>query len=114
MQDGDEIIVHAALPGVNPEDISVAIDNDVLTLRGQTAGEQERQEGNFLLRERRTGRFHRSLRLPDTLDTEKAQPRYNNGVLTIAFPKLAARQARQLKVQVGNPADAPAAPSEPA
>lgn len=114
VQDGDEIIVHAALPGVNPEDISVAIDNDVLTLRGQTAGERERREGNFLLRERRTGRFHRALRLPDTLDTEKAQPRYNNGVLTIAFPKLAARQARQLKVQVGNPADAPAVPSEPA
>lgn len=113
VQDGDEIIVHAALPGVNPEDISVAIDNDVLTLRGQTAGERERREGNFLLRERRTGRFHRSLRLPDTLDTEKAQPRYNNGVLTIAFPKLAARQARQLKVQVANPAETPAAPSDP-
>jgi len=108
VQEADAIIVHASLPGVNPEAISVAIDNDVLTIRGQTAGERERREGNFLMRERRAGRFHRALRLPDTLDTEKAQPRYDNGVLTIAFPKLAARQARQLKVQVGNPAEPPA------
>ena len=115
VQEEDEIVVHASLPGVNPEAISVAIDNDVLTIRGQTAEEQERREGNFLMRERRAGRFHRALRLPDTLDTEKAQPRYDNGVLTIAFPKLPARQARQLKVQVGSPAETPAAAaSEPA
>ena len=115
VQEEDAIIVHASLPGVNPEAISVAIDNDVLTIRGQTAGERERREGNFLMRERRAGNFHRALRLPDTLDTEKAQPRYDNGVLTIAFPKLAARQARQLKIQVGNSAETPAATeSEPA
>ena len=114
MQEGDEIVVHASLPGVNPEDISVSIDNDVLTIRGQTAGERERREGNFLMRERHTGSFHRALRLPDTLDTEKAEPRYDNGVLTIAFPKLAARQARQLKVQVGSPADGQPAAAETA
>ena len=115
VQDGDEVIVHAALPGVNPEDISVSIDNDVLTIRGQTAGEQERPEGNFLMRERHTGRFHRALRLPDTLDIENAQPRYDNGVLTIAFPKVAAKQARQLTVQVGNAVAAPPpAEGEPA
>ena len=112
VQGEDEIVVHASLPGVNPEDISVAIDNDVLTIRGQTADERERREGNFLMRERRAGNFHRALRLPDTLDTEKAQPRYDNGVLTIAFPKLAARQARQLKVQVGGPAETPAATAD--
>lgn len=114
VQAGDEIIVHATLPGVNPADISVAIDDDVLIIRGQTAGEQERTEGNYLMRERHTGRFHRALRLPDTLDTEKAQPRYDNGVLTIAFPKVAAKQARQLPVQVGNSAEAPPAGSETA
>ena len=112
VQGEDEIVVHASLPGVNPEAISVAIDNDVLTIRGQTAEERERREGNFLMRERRAGHFHRALRLPDTLDTEKAQPRYDNGVLTIAFPKLAARQARQLKIQVGNPAETPAAAAD--
>ncbi len=102
VQEGDEITVHASLPGVNPADINVSIENDVLTIRGRSAGERERREGNFLMRERHTGFFHRSLRLPDTLDTDKAQPRYDNGVLTIAFPKLEAKQARQLTITVGN------------
>ena len=100
-QEGDEIVVHASVPGVNPDEINVSIENDVLTIRGESAGEmQEHKEGNYLMRERRTGSFHRSLRLPDTLDTDKAQPRYENGVLTIAFPKLEAKQAKQLKVSV--------------
>ena len=101
MQEDGQIIVRASLPGVAPDDINVSIENDVLTIRGQTAGEQERREGNYLMRERRTGSFHRALRLPDTLDTEQAQPRYENGVLTIAFPKPEAKQARQLTVTVG-------------
>ena len=73
-----------------------------MTLRGQTASEAERNEGNFLMRERHTGSFHRSLRLPDTLDVDRAQSRYDHGVLTISFPKLEAKQARQLQVTVGN------------
>ncbi len=112
VQEGDDIIVRASLPGVHPNDINVSIESDVLTLRGQTVGAGERQEGNYLMRERHTGFFHRSLRLPDTLDTEKAQPRYENGVLTIAFPKLEAKQSRQLKVVVAETLEAGA--SDPA
>ena len=102
VQDGDEIIVKASMPGVNPADISVTLENDVLTIRGQNSGESERKEGNYLMRERHTGSFHRSLRLPDTLDVDKAQPRYDQGVLTIAFPRLEAKQARQLTVTIGD------------
>ena len=101
VQDGDNIIVQASLPGVNPSDLSVTIENDVLTIRGQTTGESERQEGNYLMRERHTGSFHRSLRLPETLDVEKAQTSYDYGVLTVAFPKVEAKQARQLAINVG-------------
>ena len=101
-QDGDEIIVKASMPGVNPAEISVFIENDVLTICGQSSGESERKEGNYLMRERHTGSFHRSLRLPDTLDVDKAQPRYDHGVLTITFPKLKAQQARQLTVTAGD------------
>lgn len=101
VQEGDNIVVHASLPGVNPSDLNVTIENDVLTIRGHTAGDSERQEGNYLMRERHTGSFHRSLRLPDTLDVEKAQTTYDQGVLTIAFPKVEAKQARQLPINVG-------------
>ena len=100
VQEGDNIVVHASLPGVNPSDLNVTIENDVLTIRGQTGGESERQEGNYLMRERHTGSFHRSLRLPDTLDVERAHTGYDHGVLTISFPKLEAKQARQLPINV--------------
>ena len=100
VQEGDNIVVHASLPGVNPSDLNVAIENDVLTIRGQTSGDSERQEGNYLMRERHTGSFHRSLRLPDTLDLERAHTGYDQGVLTISFPKLEAKQARRLTINV--------------
>ena len=102
VQDGDNIVVHASVPGVDPSNLNVTIENDVLTIRGETASESERQNGNYLMRERHTGSFHRSLRLPDTLDVEKAQSNYDHGVLTISFPKVEAKQARQLAINVGS------------
>jgi HSP20 family protein len=98
---GDNIVVHASLPGVDPSELNVSIENDVLTIRGQTASDTEGQEGKYLMRERHTGSFHRSLRLPDTLEVDKAQTSYDQGVLTIAFPRVEARQARQLSINVG-------------
>ena len=53
------------------------------------------------MRERRTGSFHRALRLPDSVDSDKVEPRYEHGVLTITVPKAEAKRARQLQVQVG-------------
>ena len=102
VQEGDNIVVHASLPGVNPSDLNVTIENDVLTIRGQSASDKERKEDNYLMRERHTGSFHRSLRLPDTLDVDKAHTTYDHGVLTIAFPKVEAKQSRQLAINVGD------------
>jgi HSP20 family protein len=100
---GDEFIVRATLPGVAPEDIQVSIEDNVLTIKGQTAAQiQNGDGGTYLMRERRTGSFHRALRLPDTVDTDKAHPEYQNGVLTVTIPKAEAKKARQLKVQVGS------------
>ena len=87
VKEGDNTLVQASLPGVNPSGLRVTIENNVLTIRGPTSGESERQEGNYLTRERHTGSFHRFLRLPDTLDVDKADTRYDHGVLTISFPK---------------------------
>ena len=101
VQEGDNIIVQASLPGVNPEDIQVTIEDNVLTIKGQTKMERERKDGDYLMRERRTGSFHRSLRLPDTVDTAKAEPYYEHGVLTVTIPKAEAKKAKQLTIKVG-------------
>ena len=101
VQDEESVVVYAAMPGIDPEALKVTVENDVLTIRGQTASEGERKEGNYLMREMHTGTFHRSLRLPDTLDVDNAQSSYDNGLLTISLPRVEARQTRQLPITVG-------------
>jgi HSP20 family protein len=100
-QQGDNIVVKATVPGVNPEDIDVSIENDVLSIKGHTKEEREHQEGNYLMRERRSGSFYRALRLPDTVDSDKAQPHYEHGVLSITFPRMESKKAKRLQITRG-------------
>ena len=98
---GDDIEVRASVPGIDPADIQITVENDVLTIRGRTEAENETAEGDFLMRERRSGSFHRALRLPDTVDVERAESGYDNGVVTISFPKLESKKAKKLSLTVG-------------
>ena len=98
--DGDDFVVRASLPGVSPDNIQVSIEDNVLTIRGETASQFENTEGNYLMRERRSGSFHRSLRLPDTVDQDKADPRFEHGVLTVTLPKAEAKRAKQFDVKM--------------
>ena len=98
VREGDQIMVHASLPGVDPENIDVSVEDSVLTITATTNADVEREDGEYLMRERRTGSFHRALRLPDTVDTERIQPGYKNGVLTITIPKAESKKAKRLKV----------------
>ena len=104
--DGDDFVVRASMPGVAPDNIQVSIEDNVLTIRGETASHFDSAEGSYLMRERRTGSFHRSLRLPGTVDQDKAEPCYEHGVLTVTLPKAVAKRARQFEVRV---AEGPAA-----
>ena len=99
-----DFVVHASVPGMSPEDIDLTVDNNVLTIKGQTNEERNHKEGEYVVRERRSGSFQRSVRLPETLDVDNASPRYSNGVLTITFPKVEARQVKKLSVAPEGPA----------
>ncbi len=94
---GDKIFVYASLPGVDPGDTDVSIEDNVLTITASAQSDVERKEGEYLMRERRAGSFHRALRLPDTVDTDGIAPGYRNGVLTIT--KAESKKARHLKVE---------------
>ena len=100
VEEDDNILVHASVPGVNPEDIQVSVEDRVLTIEGETKIEHEDSGGSYLVRERRSGKYRRALRLPDTLDPDKAESHYENGVLTVKFPKIEAKKARKLEVKV--------------
>ena len=101
VRDGDTVTVKASLPGVQPEDIDVSIEGGVLTIKADTKAEEEREDGGYVVRERRAGSFRRSLRLSDNVDTDKVEPRYENGVLTIALPVAESKKAKHLTVAVG-------------
>ncbi len=97
VEEDGSFVVRASLPGLNPDDIQVSVEDGLLTIKGETAEEHERNEGGYLLRERRSGSFHRSLRLPDTVEPDQAEPIYENGVLTIAMPKIESK-VKHLKI----------------
>jgi len=98
-EQGDNLIVEAEMPGFDPDDIEISIERGMLTIRGEMEDENEQQDRNYLVREYRRGTFVRSVRLPDTVDTENVQAEFDNGVLRLVFPK--AEQARARRISVG-------------
>ena len=92
---GDAIVVTAELPGLDPDDVQIELKQDTLTVRGESRREEESEGGRF---ERHVS-FYRQARLPEDIDAEQAKASYDNGVLTIRFPKRAERQdVRQIPV----------------
>lgn len=102
VEEGDKLVVHASMPGIRPEDIQVSIEDNVLTIKGETRSEGEQQEANYLMRERRAGSFYRAVRLPESVDTEKAESTYDHGVLSIALPKVEHKKAKRLEIKVSS------------
>ena len=98
---GDDFTIYASLAGVEPEDVQVSIEEGVLTIKGQTKAVDEGQDADYLMRERREGAFCRALRLPDSLDIDKAHTHYANGVLSITFPRVEAQKAKRLTINIG-------------
>jgi HSP20 family protein len=98
-EEGDNLVVEAQLPGLKPDDINVSVENGVLTISGQTEAEEERKERNYLLREKRSGRFTRSLHLPPTYTADPSTATFEHGVLHLVFPK--AESAKPRRIQIG-------------
>lgn len=94
----DALEVKASLPGVRPEEVEVTVANDVLTIKAEHRETTEDKKRDFHRREIRYGAFHRSLSLPVTVDADKAQARYENGLLVLTLPKVEAIKPKQIKV----------------
>jgi len=96
----EALTLKADLPDVKIEDIDVRVENQTLTLRGQRKFEKEESVKGYHRIERSYGDFVRSFAVPATVDTEKVQADYKNGVLTITLPKKETAKPRQVKVAV--------------
>ena len=101
VQHEEDVVVRASLPGVKTDDVEITVEDGVLTITTADESQPEEQDGRYLVRERRSGKYHRALRLPDTVDANKAQTQYVDGVLTITFPKVEAKKAKRLEIKAG-------------
>ena len=98
VEEGDRLVFRAELPGVAREDIDVKVENGTLTLRGEKRQEKETGGESAYRIERLYGAFHRSFTLPTSVDTEKIQARYKDGVLELVLPKAAEARPRRIAI----------------
>ena len=104
-----ELVVKADLPDVNPQDLDIRVENNILTIRGERKFEKKVNESNYLRVERAYGSFSRSFSLANTVNSEAIKAEYKNGVLTLTVPKREEAKPKQIKVNVEAPATAAAA-----
>ncbi|MFH1661896.1 MAG: Hsp20/alpha crystallin family protein [Candidatus Falkowbacteria bacterium] len=97
-QDKNNLYVVSTIAGVKPEDIDIAINNDMLTIRGKREMKKTVENENYLYKECYWGSFSRSIILPVEVKKEKINASLENGVLTITLPK--AKTAKQISIKV--------------
>ncbi len=93
----EEIVVVAALPGLTPDEVSIAIEGDTLTIKGELRPPLENVE--YLFQERPYGAFSRTLTLNVPVETDKAEAVFENGVLTLTLPKAEETKPKVIKVK---------------
>ncbi len=98
-EDDQAITVRAELPGLAPEDLDVTISGNNLVLAGEKKESTEKKGKDFFHAESRYGAFRRSIPLPQTVEPEKVEAEYANGVLTIHLKKSPAAVARRIQVK---------------
>jgi HSP20 family protein len=100
----NELVVKADLPDVDPQNLDIRVENNILTIRGERKFETKVSENNYLRIERAYGSFSRSFSLANSVKSDAIKADYQNGVLTLSLPKREEAKPKQIKVTVGTQA----------
>ncbi|OGY46358.1 MAG: hypothetical protein A3J65_03895 [Candidatus Buchananbacteria bacterium RIFCSPHIGHO2_02_FULL_45_11b] len=95
----EDVVVEMPLSGIDPKDVEISVENDVLTLKGETKKESEVDEKNYYRQEIRAGSFFRSVALPSRVVADKAEAEAVDGLLKITLPKAAEAKAKTVKIK---------------
>ena len=95
---GDDYVISAAVPGLRADDLSLEVLGDTVTIRGELPATEQPEGSDFLLHERRSGKFARSVTLPVEVDGAKAEAAIENGVLTLRLPKAETAKPKTIKI----------------
>lgn len=101
IEDDDAYQVKASVPGIKPDELEITYTHDTLTIKGESKSEEERENARFHLRERRYGKFARSITLPSQVDADKIEATYDAGVLTLRLPKSEEVKPKRIAIKSG-------------
>jgi HSP20 family protein len=96
----DAYVVKAIVPGINPDDLDVTLENNVLTLKGEVKSDETVEGEQVHIRERRYGSFSRSIRFPVDVNGESVSASYEHGILTLEVPKAEEVKPKRIEVKV--------------
>ena len=102
----EHFVLKADLPGLDAGDVTIEVEDNVLTVSGERKVEHETSKEGYYRLERSSGEFRRSLTLPEGVEADKIEASFDKGVLEIRIPKPEVRKPR--KVQIGVGAEKPA------
>jgi HSP20 family protein len=95
---GESVVVEMSVPGMDPKDIEVRLVGNRLSVEGEVRAELKTQDQTYVVRERRYGKFHRSVTLPDSVKGSEVQAEFSNGVLKLTAAKQEEAKPKTVKV----------------
>jgi len=99
-ENGDNLVLKAELPGINPDDVEIRVEDNTLYLKGERKFEKEVKEQSYHRVERTYGTFTRTFSLPNSVDADKVSANYKDGVLTLTMPKREEAKPKTIKINV--------------
>jgi HSP20 family protein len=100
VETADEFVLRADLPGLSEKDVSIELEDNVLTISGERKAEHEERKEGYYRVERSSGSFSRSLTLPKGVDPEAVRANFDRGVLEVRIPKPEVRKPRKVAISV--------------
>ena len=97
-EDKDNVVVETQLGGIDPEKVDISIENNVLTIKGESEKKSEVEDKNYYRKEIRRGSFYRSIPLPTKVDGDKALATNEEGILKVTIPKVPEVKAKTIKI----------------
>jgi len=101
-EENDRYVLEADMPGLTDKDVNVHVDNNMLYIESAKEDTQEKQEENFLVKERRMSSFKRSFRLPEDVNADDIKGEFKNGVLVLNLPKSPEKKPKKIAVNVSS------------
>ncbi len=99
-EDKNNVIIETQLAGIDPDKVSISVENDVLYIKGESEKKTEVDDKNYYRKEIRRGSFYRSIQLPAHVISEKAEAITEDGILKIFIPKALEKKSKEIKIKI--------------